>query len=79
MSRKDDEIHTQLGIEHAAMGLPRYKYQDPRLQQLYDKGYNSEADERYEPEAFNRHRCPRCGKSMTNSFYAYCSNCRTRQ
>jgi rubredoxin len=83
MSRKDDEVHIQLGREHARSGLPRYKYVDKRLQELYDRGYNDPdqqfiANMKYS-DVFNRHRCPRCGKSMTNTFWELCSMCRGRQ
>jgi hypothetical protein len=32
--------HYQLGKEHAFAGYPKYKFQDPYLQKLYDEGYN---------------------------------------
>jgi len=76
MSRKDDEVHTQLGREHVRSGMPRYRYQDQRLQELYDRGYNDPDEPMFEPEAYNRHRCQACGKSMTNTYYKYCSTCR---
>lgn len=35
--------HIQLGREHAELGLPRHKFQDPYLQQQYDKGYDGDS------------------------------------
>jgi hypothetical protein len=36
--------HYQLGQAHSMSGMPRYKFQDPFLQQEYDKGYNSDGE-----------------------------------
>jgi len=33
--------HWYVGRKDAANGEPRYKFQDPHLQKLYDEGYNS--------------------------------------
>jgi hypothetical protein len=39
MERKSDHYH--VGMDHAAAGLPRYKFQDQHLQKEYDKGYDA--------------------------------------
>lgn len=39
MPNKKDE-HFDLGVYHSAAGIPRYKFQDPTLQERYDRGYD---------------------------------------
>jgi len=36
---KGDDDFVKLGAAHAAAGMPRYRFQEPHLQALYDKGY----------------------------------------
>jgi hypothetical protein len=36
--------HYLLGYEHRAWGLPRYKFQDPALQEEYNKGFDNFGD-----------------------------------
>ena len=38
MPTKDD--HFEIGVQHSAAGLPRYKFQDPALQERYNRGYD---------------------------------------
>jgi len=37
---KSDVEFRQLGYMDARQGKPRYKFQDPHLQKLYDNGYD---------------------------------------
>jgi hypothetical protein len=45
MSSRDD--HYELGVEHAKYGHPRYVFQDPVLQERYDRGYKDAIEGRY--------------------------------
>lgn len=37
--KRDDEF-VELGRLDAQLGMPRYRFQAPHLQELYDKGFN---------------------------------------
>jgi hypothetical protein len=53
-----DRDFRQLGIDDAHAGRPRYRFAEARLQQLYDWGYDFEADVR-RAEIAGRFRDPR--------------------
>jgi hypothetical protein len=66
MSFRDD--HYQLGLEHARRGEPRYVFQDPALQERYDRGYK----EALMGTTYNR--CRNCGTKVISP-YTHCNGC----
>lgn len=71
---KGDQEFIRLGMAHAQQGLPRYKFQDPHLQALYDRGYKLESG----LTVAIKKRCASCGSIFqTNSEdpARYCGRC----
>lgn len=70
---KGDQEFIRLGMAHAQQGLPRYKFQDPHLQRLYDRGYSLEEG----LVETIRKRCASCGEVyQAMGGTRYCSRCR---
>lgn len=70
---KGDDEFIKMGAAHAAAGIPRYHFQDPHLQALYDKGYKLEAA----LIETIRKRCASCGEVyQAMGGTRYCSRCR---
>jgi len=73
---KGDDEFMKLGQAHAAQGLPRYKFQEPHLQKLYDLGYDLESGVL---KLVAKRRCRGCGHLLSPSpeypSDTYCPRC----
>jgi hypothetical protein len=72
MNNRDETIF-KLGMAHAAQGLARYKFQDPYLQNLYNKGYDG-GDE--VASTLKVRLCEMCGRPTHSTKQRYCATCR---
>lgn len=78
----DKNDHWHVGRRDARNGEPRYKFQDPHLQKLYDEGYNSyDGDplvggEIFEIRSNGFKPCRGCNRQIPNGPSNYCGRCR---
>lgn len=83
--------HFKMGVDHARMGMARYKWSDPHLQEAYNKGYDwgrlndiadSEIAARQSIPGFPGQgvvTCQQCGYSWRQSIpRKYCANCNAK-
>lgn len=69
MSSRDD--HFELGFSDASRGEPRYVFQDPVLQERYDRGYKAALGPK---PVVKLNRCRACGTRILDG-YTYCNGC----